>query len=234
LHPVIRILCFLVYCGFVAFGNFSTLLFASALFGVFLLNAQVINFSSYLQHLKRLKWFLLSILLVYFWFTPGQAVFSSLPTLSPSYEGLKLGAERVIALIYIVFALHVLIKTIATDSIIDAILWLLEPLRWIGLPHKMLAVRISLTLQVLDQVQVICAQPSDQENRNDLSNGFIVQVLKKVDAVAERVTNIFVAVIQSAELMPAQTVAINTNSPLPPVFQWLYPMILLLGFMYLT
>jgi len=233
-HPVIRILCFLVYCGFVAFGNFSTLLFASAIFGVLLVKAELLNFSVYLQHLKRLKWFLLSILLVYLWFTPGQAIFPAFPVLSPSYEGLKLGAERVIALIYMVFALHILIKSIATDRIIEAILWLLEPIRWIGLSHKVLAVRISLTLQVLDQVQVICARPTEELNRKDFSNGVRQQVLKKVNAVADRVTDIFVAVIQSAELMPAQTIAINPNTSLPPVFQWFYPMLLLLGFVYLT
>ena len=234
MHPVIRILCFLVYCGFVAFGHYSTLLFASTIFTVLLVKPQLVNFLAYLQHLKRLKWFLLSILLVYLWFTPGLAAFPSFPEISPTIEGLRLGAERVIALIYMVFALHIFIKTIATDQIIEAMLWWLEPFKWIGLPYKTLAVRISLTLQVLDQVQVICARPSEEVSRNKQAKGLVLQVLKKVDAVADRVTDIFVAVIQSAELMPAQAVAINSHRPLPPVFQWSYPLILLLGFVYLA
>jgi len=233
MHPVIRILCFLIFSGFVAFGNLSTLLFASLIFAVALAKPELVNFSAYLQQLRRLKWFFFSILLLYVWFTPGNAILPNFPVLSPSSEGIQLGSERVIALMYIVFALHILIKTIASDRLIEAILWCLQPLKWLGLPHQSLAIRISLTLKILDQVQVFCSRPSPEADRQHPPIGFFQRMLQKIDGVAERVTEIFANVIQSAENMPTQAVAIDMGGSLPPISQWLYPMILLFAFVYL-
>lgn len=233
MHPVIRILCFLIFSGFVAFGNLSTLLLASLIFIVALAKPGLVNFLAYLQQLKRLKWFFLSILLLYIWFTPGQVIFPAMPILSPSSEGIKLGSERVIALMFIVFGLHVFIKTIAPDRLIEAILWCLQPLKWLGLPHESLAIRISLTLKVLDHVQIICSQPSEEANKQHPPMGFFHRILHKIDGVAERVTEIFVNVIRGAEHMPTQTVEVKLSRSLPPVPQWLYPVMLLFTFVFL-
>ncbi len=234
MHPVIRILCFLIFCGFVAFGDLPTLLLASVIFVVPLVKPKLVNFLAYFQQLKRLKWFFLSILLVYAWLTPGHVIFPSFSVLSPSVEGLKLGFEHVFALMYIVFALHIFIKTIESDKLIAAILWCLQPLQWVGLPHKSLAIRISLILQVLDQVQIICVQPLQGVRANDPAIGGLQRLLRRMDTIADRITDIFAKVIQGAKAMPMQAITSHFNQPLPPSFQWLYPMILLLAFTALT
>ena len=41
--------------------------------------------------LLRLRWLWISLLVVYLWFTPGQALFTLFPDWSPTYEGLLHG-----------------------------------------------------------------------------------------------------------------------------------------------
>jgi energy-coupling factor transport system permease protein len=44
--------------------------------------------------LKRLRWLMLAIVLVYGWWTPGAALFPVAGVLSPTVEGLQLGLIR--------------------------------------------------------------------------------------------------------------------------------------------
>jgi len=121
MHPVIKIILFLIYAAAVAFGG-ATILLAGA----------VLVLALYLPGPRE------RLLLL---FTPGRLLFSAWPW-GPTVEGLAGGGQRIASLVL-------------RPALISAILWCLMPLAWVGLPRERLAVRIALTLDAVDSVQVI-------------------------------------------------------------------------------
>jgi len=67
--------------------------------------------------LKRLRWLLLAIFLVYGWWTPGISLWPAAGALSPTIEGLYLGMLRVLALIAIIAAVHLLLQSTPREAL---------------------------------------------------------------------------------------------------------------------
>ena len=210
------------------------LYFASSIFVVLLVFPSLVDIRGFLAQLKRLKWFFLSILLLYLWFTPGQSITTWIPYISPTIEGIKLALARIFALTLMVFALHVFVKSIERDQLIVAVLWWLKPLLWLGLPQQSLAIRISLVMQLIEDVQVICTDVTKRDGSIKYHSILKTEsvILQKIDAVAERITAIIATVINNAINMPVQKVKPLSSNQAPPIYQWLFPALMLSIFMF--
>jgi len=100
--------------------------------------------------LRRTRWIMLSLLLIYAYATPGAAVWASLAQFSPTHEGLINGLLQLCRLVCTLASLAILLSLLPQQQLICGLYVLTYPLRYIGLYRERLAVRLALTLQYAD------------------------------------------------------------------------------------
>ncbi len=100
-----------------------------------------------LSLIKRTRWILFVLLLIYAYTTPGGAVLSQFGTWSPTWEGLSDGATQLGRLLSVLAGLAILLTLLSQDSLISGLYSLMYPLRWLGLSRERIAVRLALTLE---------------------------------------------------------------------------------------
>ena len=96
--------------------------------------------------LRRVRWIMLSLLLIYAYATPGEAVWPSLVQFSPTYEGLLDGMLQLCRLAFALAGLAILLSLLSQQQLISGLYTLVYPLRYIGLSRERLSVRLALTL----------------------------------------------------------------------------------------
>lgn len=219
MHPLIRVLCFLVLAGALATGQAATLSLGGLLLGLaYLLHNRTAKAHLPTAHaawgmLRRMRWLLLSLLVIYLWFTPGQPVLPY-PGM-PSVEGIEAGGLRSAALIMLVFAVSLLLRSSTRAELVAALDGLCRPLVWIGAatPGR-LALRVTLTLEL------IATQPLNLSASLKRAPG--MRPLARLSTVA---ASVFCDTVARAEQMPSLTIEVQDYGP-PPLHQWLYPLVL--------
>ena len=144
MHPLIRVVCLLLMAGFVATANPLVLLLSlSVLTGVYLRASLSIGECWVL--IRRMRWFFLSILVIYFWFTPGRAFSPALANALwfPSVDGVELGLIRVACLVLIIAAVSALLQSTRREQLFAAIYSLVAWTRYLGFSPERFAVRRS-------------------------------------------------------------------------------------------
>lgn len=100
--------------------------------------------------LRRSRWLLLSILLIYAYVTPGEYL-SGLPdSLAPTYEGLQAGLMQMGRLAAMLAALSLLLASSTREDIMVGVYLMLRPLRPIGISPERFAARLWLTLHYVE------------------------------------------------------------------------------------
>lgn len=115
----------------------------------------------------RLRWFFLSILVLYTWFTPalpGEPLQGGISSLMP---GLIAGSERILALVIIVGYAGLLLLFSSRDEIIGGIYTLLTPMKWLGIEPERLAVRLGLVLGYVPGFEAMQKQAADDPNHQE-------------------------------------------------------------------
>lgn len=153
MHPVIRILCFLGLVSALARANLPFILLADLVFLLFVFTASSEIFPFAWRLAKRMRWFWLSIMLLYTLMTPGGGASLNLGAVSLSVGGFILGLTRCLALITVLLFFALLIHTTPASKLQGALLWLLQPLRYLGLPANAMSVRMALTLEKIHALQ---------------------------------------------------------------------------------
>ena len=97
--------------------------------------------------LRRTRWIMLSLLLIYSYATPGVAMIASLGSFSPTQEGLADGLLQLGRLVFALAGLSVLLSMLPQRQIISGLYALSYPLRYLGFSRERMAVRLALTLQ---------------------------------------------------------------------------------------
>lgn len=231
MHPVIRIICFLILSAFVVFGGLYELALGLLIvLGVVIVRRfQSVELS--LRIIRRMKWFFLSILIVYLWFTPGSPFMGIDVTGMPTEEGLKTGALRVLSLALIIFAVNYFVTTIARIKLVEAIIWLLYPMRWAGIDNRTIALRIAMVLEFLPRVQqMVLDVKQDYLHTPSESNDGKLETRKrklkeKLSVAGLLVEQLFVRVVDEAVRTPHETINLAQASH-PPLIQWIFPVLL--------
>ncbi|MBI4937217.1 MAG: hypothetical protein HY846_03205 [Nitrosomonadales bacterium] len=96
--------------------------------------------------LRRTRWIMLSLLLVYAYATPGEAVWPTLAQFSPTLEGMGDGLLQLCRLLFALAGLSVLLGLLTQQQLVSGLYTLSYPLRYAGLSRERLAVRLALTL----------------------------------------------------------------------------------------
>jgi energy-coupling factor transport system permease protein len=142
-HPAAQIL---VWCLLVA--AMQTLAPVALLMtaGVILLAAVVISRHRFIQLLRRTRWIMLSLLLIYAYSTPGQPLSDMLGLFSPSREGLADGVLQLSRLLAALAGLAILLDRLHRQQLIAGLYTLFAPLQLIRVSRERVAVRLALTL----------------------------------------------------------------------------------------
>lgn len=208
MHPVIRIACFILLITGLA--NNSILIW-TLLFPLLTILARLEHAAMpTIALLNRLRWLFLSIFILHLWFSGAE--FSWLP----SWQGWLQAIERVSALIFIVLAAHVLLRTTSRIEIIAALQWWLNPLNRLGLATERLAIRLALVLETVEEVQTLYTAQREQK-----------QPRYSLQAIGQRVADLLNQVAQRAEHAPLHILEIPEVIA-PPWWQWGYIGVILL------
>ena len=148
LHPASLILIWLAFAFCVPLLRPAELSAIVFLFSVPLL---LRHSAQYLKLLRRSRWLLISLILVYAFVTPGVAAVAVLGAYSPSREGLLSGGLQALRLISLLATLALLLATTSRDRILAGLYFLLRPFRLIGVDIDRVAARIWLTLHYTEQ-----------------------------------------------------------------------------------
>ncbi|MGM0678909.1 MAG: hypothetical protein ACQESY_03465 [Pseudomonadota bacterium] len=221
MHPVIRVVSFLLFCIALARPDQEQLILAGLLITVLLSRCTFAQLTQSLRMVRRLRWLLFSVLVIYGWFTPGLPVSLPLPdSLLPTRIGLETGLLRGITLILILLAAGLLLVTTSRVELIAALYWLLAPLRYLGLQPERFAVRLSLTLAYVDQQQEYwCAPPPPPQER----------LQGRINRIARHLGSLLPRLFEQATEQPRQTVVLELPAP-PGLIQWGWPVVLCAGF----
>jgi energy-coupling factor transporter transmembrane protein EcfT len=209
MHPVIRIACFILLI--IGLTDLNLIVWSLSLPLLFMLYRTDNSFISTLPLLKRLRWLFLSIFILHLWFSAPEF------TWFPSWQGGLQALERVSALIFIVLAAQLLLRTTTRAEIIAALQWWFKPLNQLGWATERLAVRLALVLETVETVQTLY-QTQQVVAQN---SGYSMRI------ISQHAAELFNQVAKQAEQAPLQTFDIPDILS-PPLWQWLYVVAFLL------
>lgn len=149
LHPATKILLWMAFAFVVQRLDFAILALASVLAALWL--TRIGGLSEGLFMLRRARWLLLSLWLIYAFATPGDLLFPLLGSFSPSLQGMHGGALQAWRLALLLAALALLLHACPQESLLSGLYVLLRPFRAIGLNPDRAAVRLWLTLHYARQ-----------------------------------------------------------------------------------
>lgn len=203
MHPIIRILCLLVLAALTPWLPREPLLAIGALLLAWGFarpeTGRVMRHS-----VKRIRWLLLSLLILYFWFSPGAPLLPALGPLSPTAAGIELAVHRAGVLLVLVFAVSAFLADVPPRHLTSA---LRRMLSW--------PVKTRLAMRFADRVGLLLAElPAvEQRARAALKNG--------EGGFATRAARLFQNVELDAEreLEPESLPALAPT----PHWQWLFP-----------
>lgn len=231
MHPVIRVICFLILSGFVVFGGVYELALGMLVVASVVLIKRFQSLELSLRIIKRMKLFFISILVLYLWFTPGVPVIDiSVPGV-PTIEGIKTGLLRVLSLVLIIFAVNYFVTAIARTKLVEAIVWLLYPFKWLGIDNKTIALRIALVLELIPRVQNIVLDVKQDYQEQTLTSPadkqlpFTKKLIAKLSMLSRLVELLFARVVDEAINMPQEKIELAASSN-PPIVQWGIPIVL--------
>ncbi|OHC72978.1 MAG: hypothetical protein A3H93_10770 [Rhodocyclales bacterium RIFCSPLOWO2_02_FULL_63_24] len=97
--------------------------------------------------LRRSRWLLLTMLIMFGWLTPG----TPLPNLpGASQEGLLLAADNIARLIVALSIVALILKVLPPPELVAGMRSLLAPLAFLGVSRDRIAVRLALTLNEVE------------------------------------------------------------------------------------
>ncbi|MEO6145826.1 MAG: CbiQ family ECF transporter T component, partial [Sulfuriferula sp.] len=143
LHPATAIVLWLFFVVWLEFVQPSMLIVAALglipwLHGVTL--------TQFLRYLRRTRWLLLTLLVIYAYTLPGDNISALLGSFSPSMQGIQYGVLRLVRLILLLAALSILMVRTPRNSLLLGLFRILSPLQLLGVDAERIAVRLWLTL----------------------------------------------------------------------------------------
>lgn len=218
-HPVIRVICFLIVSLCIALGSVPQ--FYLALLLVVILGAcyGARTLTSVWPMLRRLRWFFLSILLIYWWLTPGQALWQGAPAWLPSVEGLGFALHRIAVLVIIIAMVGLLLRTMRREQLISALYWLASPLRLIGMRPEQFALRVVMALECVAEVQGLVAEAVKARSAQ----------MSKLEHYGTVATAVFTEVLLRGDLQQCTDMELEIGVK-PPLTHWILPLCLVVAF----
>lgn len=143
MHVLVKLFCLLMLALGLAYLNLSQIVWLSA---VLVIAALLVDAHTLMSMIKRVRWILLVLAIMYAFSTPGEYIPSWKMPLRPTYEGVMLGLIQLLKMVMLLAALSIVIATTSRSVLIGGLYQLLLPLKCIRFNAEKFAVRIWLTL----------------------------------------------------------------------------------------
>ncbi|MGB7650777.1 MAG: hypothetical protein WBL62_06260 [Gallionella sp.] len=143
IHPALPISTWCLLIAWMQRLDFYALLFMA---GVMLFTSAYFAARQLVQLLRRTRWILLSLLVIYAYATPGQAALPMLGDWSPVREGLQDGTAQLLKLLLALASLAILLEKLPRLQLIAGLYSLFSPLKFFGVSRERCAIRLALTL----------------------------------------------------------------------------------------
>ncbi len=210
MHPVIRISIFLIFSYFIVQVKPGQLMLA----GFILLSISIFQtkkYSSLMWNMVwRLKWFYLSIFLLFSFLTPNTITEHSGYIISGLSSGVSYSLYKIAALVLLVMSVIIFIVAIPRDELIIALIFLSKPLTIVGFSSERFAVRVFL---IVEFVELLPTLMTAQKPSGDSDSK-----IKKIVSSLETVINEVYRLAETSECKVIQ----YDNLKLPAYYQWLY------------
>jgi len=217
IHPAIRVITLVVFALMMSRADLLQMFPALLLLSVIYISQDVSVRRAAATMLYRMRWFFLSLLLVYACLTPDPVSGEVFRWAWPAANGVKAGARQVIALSLIILAVNLLLALSRREELLQAIYWLARPLTGLGLSRERLAMRLVL---VLDRVADVREQAGQVLDVQKPGAGHYWTTVSHVAATMFRQT------LERAETMADEEIIFQPLSA-PPWYQWGLPVVLI-------
>lgn len=148
-NPTVRIISLITFAAMLHGMRAEPL---AACSGALLLAVLLLCATDFRLLLRRARWLLLSIVLIYAYATPGEYVASVPDAWAPTYEGLREGSVQILRLAAMLAALSVLLATSSRAQIMAGIYQLTLPFKMFGIQPERFAARLWLTLHYVEHM----------------------------------------------------------------------------------
>lgn len=151
-HPLIKILALVLLAACIY--RFSSVELSIITF-LLLIALWTHRVRQYLPMLKRMRWLLIAMFMIYAYSTPGEYLNSwpfdaSMSHLAPTYEGLIAGLLQMTRLVAMLALVALVMGTTSKTGLIEGFYCLLKPLHYLGISPERFAARLTLTLQYIE------------------------------------------------------------------------------------
>lgn len=148
LHPSVRLLSWGAIAGLTqTLGGLGLLTAASACVALGIVAAP----ARFRALVWRVRWLLISILVLFCCATPGEVLLPWLGGLSPTTEGIRLAGEHGARLIALMALLAVLLQLTPPAALISGFFGILRPLESMGISRERLALRLMLVMRNVEE-----------------------------------------------------------------------------------
>jgi len=221
LDPLIRIICLIVFSlNLAAYNRFSSLAAATGLLVIaWIARRQGPTLTAW-RLLKRAKWLLVSLAVVYLAFVPGEALFPALGAGSPSAVGVQQTLLRVGAIVVLILSVDVALHGQAAERLLAAFYRLIRPFAWLGFSPERAAVRGWLTLHYSTEL----AMPAVEMRSTAEVSTISTRLARGVDRMVHHLS----AVLAPPSQCPVP-IQIELGPPTPQ-WQWALPVLLFVLF----
>jgi|GEM_PF-1958489 len=228
MHPAIRIISLIIVTIFITQGSWLSILLVCLLLLPFYFKQPEYLFSA-VKMAVRLKWFFLSILLLYFYYTPELPQEQN--SLAQIEQRFIPGLMRISILLTILFAVNLFIKTTSKEQILAALLWLFSPLKLFHIEIDRMALRAILTIEYIEYIaerlkhyQTQSRQKNHQSD-NIKDSGYIEKKRQSIVQLVRHSAIILTEIIAEAENTASKSYSITLlQSPLKK--QFVFPLLL--------
>lgn len=146
-HPAVSISSWLILAIAIELATPSQLPWLAVAATVLLARADAT--ARFTRLMWKARWLWLALVLLYAWTVPGTLLWPS--DYSPSAEGMQAGLVRVSRLVLMLAALARLLSEFTPSQLAGGLYLLAGPFSRLGLDRRALAVRLALTLELIEQ-----------------------------------------------------------------------------------
>lgn len=148
MHPLVKILCFLMLLLLISTAS-SILLFCALVLAIIVI--YYLRVDAFSHMVRRMRWLFLSIFIIYAFGTPGELLPQFPVSFAPTFEGINLGWQQIEKLLLALAALALLVTRTSKEHLMLGLYMLLRPLKLAGLNVERFAARLMLTLNYVEE-----------------------------------------------------------------------------------